>query len=485
MPRKTNPQNGPLYQQFFEQSDDVMAHINKQGIILDLNERAETLSGYKKKELVGKRISRLFVGFTSKSLALFAANFARRMAGKKVEPYEVEARSKSGQRLFFSVNAIVLKDEKGKKTGELAVLHDITSRKDAEDKLKAIFKSIPIPAYLWKKAGNDFILIDFNEAAVMITKGGITKFMGTKASELFRGTTIANKLKGAYQEKASRTVETLYSFRTTGKKLWLNVKYAFIEPDLMLVLTEDIDPQKKSAQKLLDSENRYRELFNRMSTGVAVYEANKNGTDFIFKDFNRAAEKIDKTSKEELIGKSVKKVFPGVVKMGLFDVFQKVWKTGRPISHPVTLYKDQRLAGWRENFVYKLPTGEIVAIYQDRTGEKQAEMALRESEEQFRSLAEGMPDGVLVGIDGKNMWVNQAFADILGYTRKELAGMRADQIVAPESLPEVIKKMKARQAGKDVASKYEIAVFTRSGERKFVEVSATRTFFEGKFGSLV
>ena len=45
-------------------------------------------------------------------------------------------------------------------------------------------------------------------------------------------------------------------------------------------------------QQLRGSESRYRDLFENISSGVAVYEAIDNGNDFIFRDFNQAGEKI-------------------------------------------------------------------------------------------------------------------------------------------------------------------------------------------------
>jgi len=64
---------------------------------------------------------------------------------------------------------------------------------------------------------------------------------------------------------------------------------------------KDITKHKQTGQVIQESESRFRELFNHMSSGVAVYEAKDNGKDFIFKDFNRDAEKIDKVKKKDII----------------------------------------------------------------------------------------------------------------------------------------------------------------------------------------
>ncbi|MGV8026974.1 MAG: PAS domain S-box protein [Anaerolineaceae bacterium] len=135
----------------------------------------------------------------------------------------------------------------------------------------------------------------------------------------------------------------------------------------------DITERKLLDDKLFENEERYHELFNHISSGVAVYEAVEGGNDFIFKDYNPAAEKIDHKSRSEVIGRKVTDVFPGIREITLLETFQRVWKTGQPEHHPVSFYKDKDLTGWRENFVYKLPSGEIVVVYNDLTEAKKSE----------------------------------------------------------------------------------------------------------------
>lgn len=134
---------------------------------------------------------------------------------------------------------------------------------------------------------------------------------------------------------------------------------------------------KGAHDNLSNSENRFRELFDNMKSGVAGYEAIDGGNDFIFRDFNRAAEKIDQISKADVVGRSVLQVFPAIKEFGLFEVLQNVWRDGVHRHHPVSYYKDGRIEGWRENYLYKLPSGEVVAIYDDVTENRKMEEEVR------------------------------------------------------------------------------------------------------------
>jgi signal transduction histidine kinase len=134
----------------------------------------------------------------------------------------------------------------------------------------------------------------------------------------------------------------------------------------------------KHARKIIaENETRYRELINNMSNCVAVYRANEDVSDFIIVDFNKAAEKAENVKKEEIIGRGVLSVFPGVKDFGIFDVFHRVWETGVAESFPVSFYKDERITGWRDNYIYKLPSGEVVAIYEDVTERKKTEEKIK------------------------------------------------------------------------------------------------------------
>lgn len=133
--------------------------------------------------------------------------------------------------------------------------------------------------------------------------------------------------------------------------------------------------QGENANKLEKTKNKEKQqkgdyplhLVRELPVAIIVYKAVDDGEDFQILELNREVERIEKVYREDLIGKRITLVFPGIRKFGLIDVFKQVWITGNPMHHPMAFYEDERLAGYRDNYVYKLDSGEIVAVYSSDT----------------------------------------------------------------------------------------------------------------------
>ncbi|MGB9593615.1 MAG: LytS/YhcK type 5TM receptor domain-containing protein, partial [Anaerolineae bacterium] len=188
--------------------------------------------------------------------------------------------------------------------------------------------------------------------------------------------------------------------------------------------------RQAAVDALRASETRFRELYEHMGSGVAIYEALPDGTDFIIRDLNEAGLRITGVRREDVVGRLVTDVFPGVRDMGLFEVFQRVWRTGVPERHAATLYKNGRLTFWAENQVYKLPSGEIVAIFDDITERRQALAALRESEAKLRTVFNSSADLITIADmeTGVYLDVNDGFLQATGYARDEVVGKTGDDL---------------------------------------------------------
>ncbi len=88
------------------------------------------------------------------------------------------------------------------------------------------------------------------------------------------------------------------------------------ERELIIGIDRDITQRKQAEEALRENEQRFREIFENMSSGVVIYEALDYGMDFKITNINRAALQIEKISKDEVVGKSVCESFPGVKEFG-------------------------------------------------------------------------------------------------------------------------------------------------------------------------
>jgi PAS domain S-box-containing protein len=184
----------------------------------------------------------------------------------------------------------------------------------------------------------------------------------------------------------------------------------------MIGLMSDITQLKNAEEALRSSEREYKEVFENINTAVAVYEAAENGENFIIKDFNRAGAKIENVTRKEVIGKKVTDVFPGVEEFGILEVFKRVRETGQPEKFPVSFYQDERISGWRENYIYKLPSGEVIAVYDDLTHQKQAEEEIELNQTRLKSLVKIL------------QYNSQSVQDLLDYALEEAIKLTKSKI---------------------------------------------------------
>ena len=120
------------------------------------------------------------------------------------------------------------------------------------------------------------------------------------------------------------------------------------------------------------------------------------------------------------------------------------------------------------------------------SGLVQAQKKLQEREQNFSSLANNMQDGVLVSLDEKHVFANDSIAKILGYAHTEdLLGTSITDIVHPDEIEKVLKKLRARTEGHYPESQYETILVSKSGASVIVELNAALTLWKGKPAGMV
>ena len=148
---------------------------------------------------------------------------------------------------------------------------------------------------------------------------------------------------------------------------------------------------------------------------------------------NEAAARHARRAREELIGRRMEEMYPGIEKTEVFGLLRRCM-TERAPQRLVNLftYPDGRKA-WFDLRISPVPRG-ILILSLDITDQKAIEEALKEAEMRTRALLEAAPDGILVvDSDARILVVNSEAEKMFGYRREELLGQRIERLV-PERL---------------------------------------------------
>ncbi len=125
-------------------------------------------------------------------------------------------------------------------------------------------------------------------------------------------------------------------------------------------------------------------------------------------------------------------------------------------------------------------------LRQELAERRQAQEALRESEEKYRRIVDTANEGIsMLGPDTLISFVNARMTGMLGYEAAEMIGRPLTDFMFPEDVPDHLEKMEARRKG--VSDNYERRLRRRDGDTVWVQISATPVFdelrrYQGSFG---
>jgi diguanylate cyclase (GGDEF)-like protein/PAS domain S-box-containing protein len=117
----------------------------------------------------------------------------------------------------------------------------------------------------------------------------------------------------------------------------------------------------------------------------------------------------------------------------------------------------------------------------DITAKKEAERALRESEERYRELVELSPDAIIVHCEGQIVFANSAAVSLLGADKAEdLLGRRAVDFVHPDSRELVREQGRKMKLEHVPVARVEQRIVRLDGPTVDVEVAAMPFSYQGK-----
>ncbi len=347
---------------------------------------------------------------------------------------ELETVTKEGSNGWMWVRGEAEKDLNGKITFLWGAARDITQSKKMEMGLKQSEERFRVAQEISpdgftilhpvrNEAGEiiDFTWVYENKAIAIINQTDPREIIGKRLLDLFpdhRGTTIFEAYKHVAKTGETQIFDEINVGEIISRPTCLRLVVVSMGEEIA-IHTQDITERKAAEKTSEENVFRFQSLFNEMSAGAAIYKVlndGQYGRDYIIQDFNKAALKAEGKEKEEVLGKSLYDLRPKIDEYGLIPVFQRVWKTGEPAYYPTKIYIDEKFSNWYENRVYKLPSGEIVAIFDDVTDKSLAEESVRKQNDLFASLLKILPVGVFMvdSEDGKPLVVNETGKALLG-----------------------------------------------------------------------
>jgi PAS domain S-box-containing protein len=218
----------------------------------------------------------------------------------------------------------------------------------------------------------------------------------------------------------------LCEYYSTRLKLWLQANI-YPDPDGIAIYLRDITQYKQAGAALQKSEERFRTSVDNLLDSFYIHSAIRDASgqivDFRVEYANKAASTSTRTPREEQIGKGLFAMFPWLRQTGLFEEFCKVVETGEPFNtdafvFPVE-YQGHHLKRIAEIRVVRLEDG-LISAWRDITERKETEEALKASETKLKRLVESNIIGVTLIENGYIVEANDAFLEMVGYTREDL-----------------------------------------------------------------
>lgn len=237
-----------------------------------------------------------------------------------------------------------------------------------------------------------------------------------------------------------------------GRERWVvDQGCGVFTPDGRLLAIEgillDVTERKEAEEARQKSETRFTELFSHMNSGVAIYEPRDNGEDFILVDCNQAARKMGGIARVELIGQGLCESWPEICDTEIFRALQRVWKSGRPEMFSSVAPGGHDKIRWQDNRLYRLPSGEVVALYDDITQRQEAEAALQralenaqESRDRIDAILRSVADGLLVtDRDGHLVMANSVAEKVLTLQCPAMSHLPLAQVSLPGGLRDYLQ----------------------------------------------
>jgi PAS domain S-box-containing protein len=386
------PESEEKFRAVFEGAEDGIFLMSVKGDILDLNKSFARMHGYSVGEMKNINLGKLETPETRK---LRAGRIKKVWAGRRLV-FEVEHICKNGKKIPLEVSAGIV--TVGGQKCILAFHHDVTERRKVEDKLKEseerfrdIFNNSAVGVSLVSLNGR---WIEVNNALCKITGYSRKELLSDNFSNI---TYIDDRPKGPEAIKKMISGKTSHAYiekRYVNKKgniVWVYLSTVLVrdsnkKPLYFVTHTEDITKRKEIEEKLGESEEKYRRLFESSKDSVLILDAETGE----ITDSNPFIQVSLGYSPKELIGKRIFEISPFRNIIENKDKFLELQKKGYVYYDNLPLESksgEQKNVEFVSN-VYLVGGKKIIQCnIRDITGRIKRERQLEQAKNDFLSLA--------------------------------------------------------------------------------------------------
>jgi PAS domain S-box-containing protein len=252
-------------------------------------------------------------------------------------------------------------------------------------------------------------------------------------------------------------------------------------------MSRDTVERKLIEEALRRTEEKYRKIFENATEGI--FQATDDGR---ILSANPAFARIHGFDSPEEFIRSV----PDITRLhvdpeGRTEMLRLLHREGRLENYEIRMFRRDDGMRWislnaklvRDN------TGKPLfheGTMQDITRRKEAEEALRESEERYRTVVEQANDAIAIIRGTKHLFVNTRFVEMFGYsTPEEVLALPINFNIHPDDLERVLSIVTQTLEGEAAPLRYEFKGVTRTGAIIHIEVSATNITYGGDLVTFV
>lgn len=494
-------------QLLFEHSRDIVLFVRLDGKIIEANNAAVQAYGYDREELLDLKIEDLRAPQT---LALIAEQLEQ--ADKQGILFETIHRRKDGS--FFPVEVSAQSKVIGKEKLILSIIRDITKRKTAQEGLRKSEERYRAfiehsSEGIWRfeleqpispELSEDEQIQHFYQYGYLAECNNVmARIYGFDCAQEIVGARLGDLL----IPSEPNNIEYLRAFIRSGYRLndaeshevdkqglskyFLNNLVGIAENGLLVRAwgtQRDITDRKRAEESSRQLAKQVQEQANTLNAILSasvdhIYIFDRAGR---YKYVSAGGSQILGFQPDQLVGKSWKDIGLPSNLMQPFDAQrEEVVSTGQPLKSEIDF---STASGWRhyEYIITPLLNQEqsidgVVVVSRDTTKRKQAEEALRESEERFRTFFEEAPIGIsVVDLQGRYLKVNKTYCEMLGYLEPELHQLTFAAITHPENLETDLHH--AQQIFKGEIANYQLEkrYIKKNGEILWANLTATAIF---------